>query len=243
MAPTSDDSKERILRRIRKLVKFANDGAASEAEVESYMASARRLMDEHNVEEHEALASDDDSARQTAYDSIRDEVAAEAAREFYRWEYSVAACAGYVCDCGVYWRKTRTVPGVFQGKEETHFYGLPTDVAVCKEFFMELRASLRVLARVRYGKGWTTQHRHYCEGFAARIQHRARAYKDQVGQRTAGTAIILAKDTLLRRYAADKLGINGTKRVGAGQRQSSAKSQGWSDGGNYDLGVTDRLTG
>ena len=73
MTSTDTSRRDKILGKIRKLLAVANNGSATEAEVESYMAAARKLMDEHNIDEAEALSSA--AGKKTAYDSMCDHAA------------------------------------------------------------------------------------------------------------------------------------------------------------------------
>ena len=226
MTSTDTSRRDKILGKIRKLLAVANNGSATEAEVESYMAAARKLMDEHNIDEAEALSSA--AGKKTAYDSMCDHAAVTRINCIkHEVLLSLAVCA--ICDVGTY----RSAGG---RSEEIHFYGLPTDVAVAKEFFTYICTSAKLLAKKVYGKAWGLQHFHYCEGFAARIATRA----EELKKGSAQPGLVLCKSDMIRRYGEDKLHLRRVP-MSASSAHSDAYLHGWRDGAAVDLGVDGRL--
>ena len=221
----------------RNTTKAAENG---EAEIEAFTKAARKLMEEHNLEEYEVMTKDAD-VRQTAYDSIRQEDALTMARLVELHDKRMATVAAEICDCKVFTRTDHTyAAGKLKKTETIVFYGLPTDLAVCKAFFAELRASIKAMATMKYGSKWGTVHREYAAGFVATLLVRARKMKSTVAN---CVAIVLCKDGLLIRWAGEKLNL---RTVYDNSRKDFSRSdayrEGREDGKQFDLGVDRRLT-
>lgn len=235
----SEAAKTRIIERIKKLMAVANNGAATEAEVESYARMARKLIEEHNISEHEVLTKSED-ARASAYDSIKEEDFLSMARLVELHDKRMAAVAATICDCELYFRTEKNWQGK-QVRETLVFYGLPTDLAVCRVFFAEIRATIKAMATVKYGSKWGTLHREYAVGFTSTLLRRSQELKRNAAQ---GYGIVLAKDALLTKWAANKLSLRSVKsKATKDYSRSSAYHQGRQDGNKFDLGVDRRIGG
>ena len=230
-----DALKQKIIERLRKLFAVANCAAATEAEVESAMNLARKIMEANDLEEHEVLVHDED-AREAAYDSIVDEAPIKR-KTCYTFDRHIGMACAYTCGCSMYFTNDRDDGCI-------HFYGLPVDVAVATALFRELLEVAKTMARVRYGDEWSRTHHVYCDGFGSHLRHRAYDAKQQAeAQACTTTAIVLCKDQIVKRWAQNKLGLRTTRKsthhYGC---NTGAFHAGWSDGANVDLGAKNRIT-
>lgn len=229
--------RERIVERIKKLLAHANDNGErmSEAEVESYVRMAQKLMREHEVEEDEVLRREP-HRHQAAYESI---VQVDA----YFRDSTMPAYAEHlmlVCEvvCGVKSLKRRQWTATPRGgawRKTLVFYGLPRDCEVAVALYRELLTSMRVMARVRFGQKHGAMHRSYCSGFVARLDEKAR---DLRSEPVTGTAIVLVKDGLLRRYG-EALGLKAAPK-NRQQIDDAAYWRGHADAADVSLGDEDR---
>jgi hypothetical protein len=182
MTPSIDNDK--ILRQIRAILAKAQEGSgATEAEAESALRFARRLMLNHNVDEAD-LAEKDPSA-----------IAADAERVAYgqalayaggprlaNWESYLARAICELIGTLSFYRSSatqrRTASGTLAfnpktGMPETTFaavlYGPETDCADAVELFQTWSLTIVSLARMLYGGVYQGPGRSYAEGFATAL--------------------------------------------------------------------------
>lgn len=239
---------EAAINRIRKLMEHANCSGATEAETESYLAKARKMMDELGVTEDVILTASDEESKRRQDAETCDESAVHRVGSVPK---AFVRCAQAVCcvtDTGVYTSTRYTKP---MGREDAQeklcehliFYGLKRDVAIARELYAELHASVHAMARLRCGKGaWTSSHASYAHGFTERLLVRAQLLRDESKRATAGpvgsTSIILAKDAILARKR-EALGLVSRKSHSRGHSISdgTAYANGQQDGNNVSLGT------
>lgn len=211
----SDSNHDVIINRIRKILERSKDPNAPEGEVETALAMAEKLMQKYNIDEHQVLLSSD-AARRTAYETITEAMAYQRANKIDQWDMTLAWVCNCVCGTKFFLRHpyATNTRGKVGPVEQIHFYGFPRDVAVAQALFMELLATMRAMARLRLGRNMDkADERSYCTGFSSRLHSRANQIKKDRDEAPAGSeeatagAIVLAKDTLLERYAEEKHGI------------------------------------
>lgn len=179
-----------ILNKVRKMMNLAHGEGASEGEIENALRMARKLMTEYGITEEQLNVNVENTTE------ITDEIGAQRCG-FQQWEQSLAGVIGNICDVGTY-RKRR--PSMM----DICFYGFKHDVAVAREVYATMLVSVKLLARMRCGKGWTSSHRSYADGFVAGLQ--AKAY-DMKRQATQENAIILRKDIIVSKWAQEHLNL------------------------------------
>lgn len=241
-----ESNNEAIIERIRKLMKYAADGSASEGEVENALDHARKLMDKYNIDEGSVLV-DDESARKTAYESVQTAEVDSRVGNVPPWFKTMARTVCNICDVKWYGNpevyKENGRKGGMEGKWRKHrtlnFYGLPRDVAVAKELYAELRSTIHAMAWFRCGKdGWKPAHHGYASGFADRLYSRSVEMKAAGQQVSNTTAIVLAKDVILNQFGKEKLGLVVSRRSVSKISDSGAYADGYRDGANASLGTS-----
>lgn len=228
---------DRIIERIQKLLRLANNDAASEGEIENAMAFARKLMDEYDIAEHSIILEESDEKLSTR---VADEVLYATRKIALPRVRDLAQAAANVCDCRLYYSQNMVREA---WRHTIRIYGLEHDVAVAHAMFKELCVSMRALARMLYGTKRTSEHCGYEQGFADRVLTRSYRIADERrpeevdGDPSTCTAIVLRKDVALDRYR-DSLrlkpmkGLQGS-RATAGS--AGAYDRGWDDGGKASL--------
>lgn len=230
--------REKALDRVRKLLNHAkSDGERySEAEVENYLRHARKLMDEFNIKEDEALGKGDADKLKAAYESIVEVHCYSRAPILDAWMISLAHAPASICDVKVYLKKTRdTTKARGQWRQYIVYYGLPRDVDAACELYKQLLVAARTMCKVRYGEARPTEYRSYCQGFADRVSARASELKTQSTEQSFTTAIILAKDAILDRYTREKLNLKNRRSAKVSCRRQRGYVDGLKDGANVDL--------
>lgn len=219
--------REKALDRVRKLLNHAKGaGHFSEAEVETYLRHARKLMDEFNIAEADIVDENSDVSK-SAYDSIKKESAYRRAH-LDRFMVDLAWTPAVITD-------TQFYINFRSDGEHVTYYGLPRDVAVACELYKELLVTMRTMCKVRYGEARPKEYKDYCLGFAWRIRQRAQEVKKQSSQTAGTTAIVLAKDVLVGRWASNNLKLRKRKSSGGRIGDSDAFSNGVGDGNNVSL--------
>jgi hypothetical protein len=237
MTQASDE----IIERIKKILDRSKDPNAPAGEVEAALAAAKRLMEKYSVALDEVLTREQ-SARDSAFESMVDEEAYARSGSVDEWDKQVACAVCKVCDIAFYnrWEYRDNKRGNPARMHVIKFYGLPRDVAVGKYLYMELLATMRAMYRLRFGKDMS-ESRSYWLGFSQRLLQRAieettkpPPISDPAA--TTANAIVLVKGNLLDRYA-EKLGLAPGRRRGGGRRDgvSTAYTTGHADGGKVSL--------
>lgn len=230
--------RDSILTKLEALMKRTRENGASEAEVESAMAVARKLMDANNIEMEELLF------RQTSNGAASIEIKEEEARtasKLDRFERYLMSTAAAVCDVKWYYSKSRVWdPEKRKQKSQVRlvFYGMPQDVLAARLLFLELIVIVRAMARTKVGKSWSQRHYYYCDGFCAGLLCKADQLKEQSNSAaTSSTSLILRKDLALAKYGTEVLCVRqATSRpMGKERSRSTEYNEGWCDGHDYDL--------
>ena len=114
-------SKQKIIDKIQKLLRLADNDGATEAEALAAAAMARKLMDEHNV----TVNLEEERERKPKQQSVKSQT-----KRFDQINIMVSAIATY-CDCRAIYDKD----GV-----NFNFIGMPEDAMMAEEMFVMIRA-------------------------------------------------------------------------------------------------------
>lgn len=232
--------------KIKKLMEHAGCEGCTEAEVETYLRKARKMMEEYNLTENDILGQTEEK-RENLYESIDSINVFNRVTNLHQFFKDLAGAAAAVCDCKHYtgWRNMPSPDCRNKGKmEDRHcvfIYGLPKDRAVAAELFTILNATMHAMARRGYGSKWGSSHNSYCLGFAGRIRQRAEEMASSStlsgSEAEQSTAIVLVKGDMLKRYGRDILGL-GRGKAGRGHqvKDMSAFARGVSEGNKVHLG-------
>ena len=227
------DERENIVNRIRKiLAKVKHEGGATEtpeAEIEASLKMARKLMDKFNIAEAEIDTSND--KRDAFYESIKSEEIYSRAGTIDVFDLRLAYVLDNLLDIGHY-----TSRAYREGKQRQvlHFYGPPKPVAIGRALYMELLATMRAMVRLKYGKGWSRDHDHYCAGFAERLVQRSMEFKKESQTEAGTTAIVLCKERLLNQWA-NNFGLVPSRARGLRNVNGSVYADGYSDADSVSL--------
>lgn len=132
----SNNKKEQVLEKIRKLLALADDAGASEGEVENALKMAQRLMIKHQIEEDEIEISIDDIGEEFVEQNW---VAGE--RKYFAWDV--------LCAIG----KRYSVQVIKRGNTTNFKYrviGDRTSRKITIDTFQKLMPFIRALAKQRY---------------------------------------------------------------------------------------------
>jgi hypothetical protein len=166
---------DRIKDRIRKLMAYANDGAASEAEIENAMGHAARLIDAHHIDASEVQPG---AEAQPDNLTMGDAFATSQATRFSTWENILAFAVAELFGC-VKWYTSNDfgvirVSGMAQTDKKGEvrrgrricFYGPVVESREAAELFEEWSRSIATMGVVRWGGCFRGDGAMYCLGFA-----------------------------------------------------------------------------
>lgn len=222
----TEDIRNKVLDRARKLYALAQDGAATQGEVTNAMAALKRLMDAHDVNEAEIA------------DAVREPDAAISQREsnlkdkgWGIWREYLAGGVAAVCNCRVCYRRYDT------GKKAV-FYGFESCVAVATELFALLVETVKTMARATYGPGWRTSHQSYAAGFGLGVRAQADALRQEREREAKGSTalVLIKKDELVTTWASEHLSLRKARRHSP-QFNADAVNKGLADGRRVSVGT------
>lgn len=177
----STTTAERIKDRVRKLMAYANDGAASAGEIENAMAHAAKLIDQHNLDVAEL------GTAETADVKMGRHFGRTGSSKIYLWEGHLAtAVEGLYGSVKVYASTTPVVSrvdGVVQLNKDGSrkfartfaFYGPDDDATDAAALYEEWNRSIVTMALMRWGAAYKGEGGSYCEGFVQAIQDKVYA--------------------------------------------------------------------
>lgn len=220
---------EGILNRIRKCLKLADKTrGATEAEAETAMAMARKLMDEHN------LSMSDVEVKQEMDSGVQEVKAHEKAKAYVpAWEKKMARVVDMLFNTRHYYNNERS--GGWTGKAVTIvFMGVGQDPHVAKESFLILGGIVRKMGTKKDFSG--SDHRDYCLGVVDELLNRAFKIREASQSEIKASDcrdLMVVKDQLIKTYMG---GIGLTKsRVAQAGRYSQHYEQGRADGKKVNL--------
>jgi len=212
------------LETVKKLLAMANDDGASENEVKIAMQHARRLMTQHSIDEADLVEKPDSN--------IVDGLGGNKAG-WVIWEKIVASAVGATTDTRPLIKKSHTNDAV-----QIRFIGFNVDVTVAQHMFPSLLVTIRTMARMKLGKGWTSKHRSYAHGFADELNLQATQQKRAEAQ---STEIIHRKDVAIDKWLDENMNVGHAKRTRHGKIDREAYNAGRQDGRN--IGMRQRFAG
>jgi hypothetical protein len=227
LTPEQEAGVEKIRKILSKVNHEGGATVASEAEMNTAMEMARKLMSKFDIDEglFERLVKGDDESKNNLFDQMV-EVRAYHRKEVRNYEFFdyMADAVTFVCDVGFrrdyeeLERKQKKTNkwGECPDKEYQYsfkFYGLPRDVAMATALYQELVATMFAMSWLTQGKGgWTKKHNSYAMGIGHRLYWKGKAIKDAAaaatssGEEAQAGAIVISKRGLLDRYKYDVLG-------------------------------------
>jgi disulfide oxidoreductase YuzD len=226
------------IERIRKLMAYASDGSASEGEIENALGHARRLMDKFNLEEKDIESP---ARRQSFYDEIKQHEVYQRANQIDEFDRLLAVVPCIICDVKSYtkhdYRPNKR--GKTSRMQVMVFYGAPRDCAIAEALYHELLSTMRAMVRFRYPDDWQRQFSSYCYGFVNRLTERAQELKQRIPQEEGCTAIVVAKEKIIKNWASNNLQLTKRKHISrAGERvNGDAYDAGREDGSRVHLGT------
>src|SRR3990167_5441805 len=231
--PNSEEQKtlrSKIVERIRKC--FAKGDASrnsSEAEVQTALDAAHRLMKEHNIAETEVqFNSQTHTLNQKMGES---EATNKDAPRINAYESRLVHVVSILCD-GKNFYQTKWVG--FKKERVLIFVGLKDDIEIAKEFLEDLINAVDYL-KSEIG-GTRTDKLAFCQGVAARLYDRAKALKqapNQYPNNPSTTALMVVKSQEVERYY-NRLNL-GSSRVKSHIRSNSYYNEGYKAGNNVPL--------
>jgi hypothetical protein len=228
-------SREKIIEKIRNLFKRTADNGASEAEVETAMKIAHKMMETHAIEMADLL---DKQSKTLGIDDIEQQCVRTHCK-IDRWEKRMAMCVCMMTDTKCYFSQSHVIEkGKIVKKHHVTYYGQSDDVAAAFAMYVELLIVFKTMARHRLGKKWTQAHYHYMEGFGTGMLSIFHEQKSQMQrERSSGTTgMILHKSALIRQFEETKLNLR--TRVARPTRKREgmrdAYGAGYTDGRAYE---------
>lgn len=195
--------RERVIERIKKLLKLANDSGAAPGEIENAMRMAREYMNEFSVAEAELIAGEN---------IIRQDC--QGKRGWCAWEQRLVNVVCQVCD----------VKAVFVHKPTgvtIQFVGYPKDIAVATELFPALLASIRACARQQTKT--SAENRSFSEGFVAGLNSQLRQQRQAQAQTNA---LVHRKDLTIKAWMDANLALTKRRSTATAQVDSNAYARG-----------------
>ena len=255
-------SKDKIIDRVKKLLAISNDDGASEAEIETVMNIAMKLMGEHHLTE-EDLAHEpvDDYTKVDA--SNFEQVRSFVGKKIYGWESSLSMFVSKFVGVPVYedariqlarkngiclfdeWDEPR------YGKSFV-FYGVSEDARLASDVYDETRRLIATMAVAKYGKVYIGDGAMYSQGFVSGLYSQVNKAAKRLEQTSNSRALILLhRRNDLIQYKEDKArdwlhkskGIKlqkGSGRWGSDNGSWSAYQEGQSDGQRANVDGTRR---
>lgn len=183
MAMMDEEQKKRIIEKVRKMLGYDTQrGMTSDAEIDNYLAKARRMMDDWNIKEAEVYNTPE--KRETAKENVS-QSDAYSRTSLVKFMVELAWVPVLICDVKFLIHNRRLPNG--KKRQSIRFVGIDRDVAIAGELYNELLATMRLMCAARYGDSRPPEYNSYCLGFTLRLIGRAQELKDQ-----ACTAIVIA---------------------------------------------------
>lgn len=218
MTTNNDDDRARALERVRKMLRLANDAAASEGERENALRMAHATLAKWNLD-----LADASGAAPSSDDATRGRYGFELFT--FPWNRAVCAAVGRLLFCEVYFVRSR--------KNYCHMYfvGRGVNAQSAIELAQHLIASIKAEARAQarahaVGISSSTWELDFCKGASERISKRCAELRKYGAPaeltKTPGTALVLANH-YEREHEANALVI---RNLGIALRSSHARQRG-----------------
>jgi hypothetical protein len=210
---------EAIKSRIRKLMAYANDGAASEGEIENAMRHAAALLDKHHLSESDIPTEEDEREL-----TMGRAAATSQSTKFSTWEAMLSSAITNLFGCVGHYISYETAPqringiavmdgGAVKKGRRLYYYGPETEAREAAALFEEWARSIATMGVARWGGCFRGDGAMYCYGFAKALQQKSLEINDdrkliaaKALPGTGGKAIVLAdRYTALQKQAKDWL--------------------------------------
>jgi hypothetical protein len=214
-------AREDVIRKIQKALALAGNNP-SEAEAQTAMLMAQRLMAEHNIHMTEVAEARSVEEKQKI-DRMQVDI-----KEILWWKWELANIVADNFRCHTTKSANRSI----------NFYGLEDDVVLCEMVFVYAMTTIIYLSkkyiRETVEKGQRLRavplKNGYIEGFLRGLRH---AFRNQV-ESVGGMALVLVKPEVLVRYVEDrKFGKTAPSR-NLTDYDNGAMSAGYQDGLNFN---------
>lgn len=170
---------ETIKSRVRKLMAVANDGVATDAEIDTAMRLAAKLIDQHHIDATEL------GSKQDAEDLTMGEAGATTRTgKLTTWESTLANAIVKLFGSVQHYISHERAPvrdnGVVQMRDggpvfgrRMFFYGPVVEAREAAELFEEWSRAIATMGVARWGGAFRGEGAHYCYGFASALYEKA----------------------------------------------------------------------
>jgi len=234
--------REAILEKLKNLLNRTAKNGASEAEVETAMKMAQKLMEKHQIDLSEVTAT-----AKAGEMGVVERAAAPVAKVDV-WMRTVASCVCEITNTKCYIARNykRDDSGNLARTKQTgrptlvfevFFYGLPSEVDAAVMLYFEYLIVFRSMARYSLGQKWTQAHFHYMQGFGMGILDQLREESAEAAKARTNnvTAMIRTKDAAMTEFAMTKGLVSRKKsKLRKTEETSAAYHAGRSDGRQYN---------
>lgn len=257
---------QKIIDRIKKLMAYANDGAASAGEIENALGHAAKLIDAHHL--HDVNFSVEEKSREEKMGRAWGKTQSS---KFHRWETTLAAAVEELFGCIKHYLDGKQEPLIIDGAAQFYtgkfagqrkmvsrivFYGPDYEAQEAAELFTEWTKCIATMGIMRWGGAYRGDGEAYCQGFVNALYEKASQLNTNrrltaakplnMLPNQASTAITLSERyTALQEKATEylekdlkiKLG-SGSSRSGTRTGSSEAYGEGRAHGKAADFGRT-----
>lgn len=229
-----------------KLINLAENGAASQGEIDNALNMAAQIMAKHNL-----TREDIDFSKLSPAENVRMSRAYASClnSNSTTWECLLAEfCISFVGNISYY--KNTGAYGLNKDKKTTlyFFYGSSDEVEIGIDLFKELQSAISIMAVTRYDNFYSKKGGAYCEGFVSGLRMQLHAEKLKLKGDNITHDLILKSDatgllivdqakTWLANVHKVKL-RTGQAMGGAKDKTGTARAQGRIDGSNYNVTKT-----
>lgn len=259
-------SLEKVKQNIRDLLNLANNDAAAEGEIANAVKFADRLMAEHDLSEADLFMAEDILENITPEAMVHERVDTGCEKRVH-WHDTLARFIGsltrthhYIDNClhvvsspaGIVKRKTN---GTSECSKGVGFVGLPEDVAIAADLYIEMKATITAMAKLKWAGVYRGAGREYAEGFVDGLFDKLRASRYDEEKKAVtlndsgnGTALVLSqkrneivlrKQDAAKEYGQSKLGLRRrASGTGYGEHHGNARKNGTEDGRKHDASVS-----
>lgn len=241
--------------KIRKLLRVAENDAATDGEIENAMRAAQALMHAYHLSEEEVKNQPEDVKREIKF--TQRQAWTKGAR-LSTWEIDLIH---FICKFlgTVQWYyisgsvERRDTNGILKRNPETGevlkqtqltFFGPADEVELALEMLEELQTVIYTMARLKYGTTFKGAGRSYAEGFTAGLQTKLKKVNQQLTSDSTSRALVVQSNAIVevvkkdaKKWLQQAAGIK--LRAGDSRERmrndSSAYGQGKQDGMNTDV--------
>jgi len=230
------DIREQVIERIRKIMaRTETKSGSTEAEIEQAFAFARKLMDDHNINEYE-VHNGNDPMSDFQRTIVNEEVYARSGKMDPSSRLLLLAVS-MVCDVKNYrsleYRKNKR--GNDSMMSISHYVGATHDVQLAIALFRQLVVTMWSMSQIRMNqKHWTPERLSYCYGFAQRLVQRAKEFRDAPSV-TGGTAIVIRKSEKIEAWLDENVGRFKSSKITKRSVDSAAYGRGSEDADSVSL--------